>query len=59
MGFDLPELEIDRSSLRFLLGLLNLGRRLSFKTPLAVSDVLYVELVRMLVDGYRTSRGLG
>ena len=53
----MPDLRVWRPGLRALLGLVNGGRRLVGRPPLTVAEVLFPQLVQMLVDGYRCSVG--
>ncbi|NIP36962.1 MAG: MBL fold metallo-hydrolase, partial [Thermoplasmata archaeon] len=56
-GLQVPELRIEKRSLRMLLGLVNVSRGLTRRPPLAPAEVLFNELVKMLVTGYRMSNG--
>jgi glyoxylase-like metal-dependent hydrolase (beta-lactamase superfamily II) len=57
MGMEPPDLVIERTGLRMLLGLVNLSRSITRRPPLTSGALLLPEVVKMLVNGFRYSRG--
>jgi glyoxylase-like metal-dependent hydrolase (beta-lactamase superfamily II) len=55
MGLEVPDLRVEKMSMRMLLGLLNASRRVTGRPALEPSRVLFGELVKLLVKGYRIS----
>jgi glyoxylase-like metal-dependent hydrolase (beta-lactamase superfamily II) len=59
LNFAFPELRLLKFNLKFLLGLMNLGRRLTGKQPYTVSEVLLRNYaVKWLVKGYKTYKNI-
>ncbi len=56
MGLEVPDLVVEKRSLRMLMGLVNAVRGVTRRPPIVPSEFLFGELVKMLVTGYRMSR---
>ncbi len=57
-GIEVPDLKLERISLRMGLGLVNFSRTLVRKPRLSSGDLLLPLLLQMLVNGYMSSKGM-
>jgi len=57
MGIEVPGFRIENRRLRLLLGVVNFSRKIFLRPPLSSGDFLFPELLRLLVKGYKTSKG--
>ncbi len=54
----IPEFKMEKFMMKFLLGLMNIFRKLTFKEPLVVSNILLKENVEWLIKGYKIYKNL-
>ncbi len=52
------EFKIEKFMMKFLLGLMNIFRKLTFKKPLVIRNILLKEIVEWLIKGYKINKNL-
>jgi glyoxylase-like metal-dependent hydrolase (beta-lactamase superfamily II) len=52
-GIEMPELEISKATMRFMLSLINTGKKIFGKKPIDVAEVQLEGFINWLVKGYR------
>ncbi|MHA1730281.1 MAG: MBL fold metallo-hydrolase [Promethearchaeota archaeon] len=50
----IPEFPIKSMKIKFGLGLVNFFRRIAFKSPFSVGDILFQKFLKLLIEGYLT-----